>query len=648
LRTRFRLVVLFVFICFGVALAQPSKPIPYSQPLPQDQGRPGLTQQLRKLRTTARLLQVTAHPDDEDGGMLTLEARGEGVDAILMSLTRGEGGQNRMGSGLFDALGSLRTLELLAADRYYGVEQRFSHAADFGFSKSPQETFDKWGGRDTALADIVRVIRTFRPDVVVSRFSGTAADGHGHHQAAALLTREAFRAAADPTRFPDQIEHGLAPWQAKKLYMGVLVRDATDYSIAIDKGAVDPALGMSYQQFAMQGLRHQLSQGAGQWNLPPGPYISRYKLADATFDRKLAEGDHEKSFFDGIDTTLPGLAARLGADEQSVPWLRAELLAAESEFANAQGASDGPEASDRRGAIGPLLRGAKRLEDVIVKLRGSELPGASREDLIVRLERKVEEAYEAARLAGGRQLEAVIERKDAPETSGIIVPGETFTLAVHVEQRDVDGAAPRMEKLKQVRVLPNNGGSWKIERLAGNQGDDTVRFRITVPSDAEYTRPYFSRKNPESDGVYRVSDQRFATLPLMPPPLRVEAEYEVGGATGRLTAIPVANFVSNGDKLSRPLAVLPAVSVVVDPPTRVLPMSLQSQVEVHVQVHVNSDAIRDAELQLRVPDGWQVEPLHQPVTIEGRGAEHTYKFFLLRVGGKAGLSEIRAFLDESP
>src|SRR5580698_3359654 len=173
--------------------------------LAQDQGAAGLRLALLRLGTTARLMQVVAHPDDEDGGMLTLEARGRGVSTLLMTLNRGEGGQNKIGSNLSDVLGVLRALELLAADQYYGVQERFSHVADFGFSKSPDETFAKWGGHDPTLADMVRVIRTFRPDVLVARFSGTGRDGHGHHQASAILAKEAFRAAADPKRFPEQL-----------------------------------------------------------------------------------------------------------------------------------------------------------------------------------------------------------------------------------------------------------------------------------------------------------------------------------------------------------------------------------------------------------------------------------------------------------
>ncbi len=151
--------------------------------------RPGLRWELLRLGTTARLMQVVAHPDDEDGGMLTLEARGLGVSTLLMTLNRGEGGQNKIGSNLSDVLGVLRAEELLASDQYYGVQERFSRVADFGFSKSPEETFQKWGGHDTALADMVRVIRTFRPDVLVARFSGTSRDGHGHHQASSILAQ---------------------------------------------------------------------------------------------------------------------------------------------------------------------------------------------------------------------------------------------------------------------------------------------------------------------------------------------------------------------------------------------------------------------------------------------------------------------------
>src|SRR6266436_895561 len=325
-------------------------------PLPPDTGAAGLKQMLVRLQTTARLMQTTAHPDDEDGGMLTLESRGHGVTTLLMTLTRGEGGQNKVGSSLFDVLGVLRTLELTASDRYYGVEQRFSHAADFGYSKSSKEAFEKWGGHDTALADIVRVIRTFRPDVLVARFSGTSRDGHGNHQASAILTREAFRAAGDPKRFPEQIKDGLTPWQAKKLYMGRLCWDNSaecekDYSVKINSGKANPDLKASYIQFAMEGLRHQLSQGAAQWSVDPGDRFSYYKLVDSTIPSAADASGHESDFFAGIDTTLPGLVQRLGEDQAKAPFLKASLEAAAKDIHLASLAAE----KDPAAAVEPLF-----------------------------------------------------------------------------------------------------------------------------------------------------------------------------------------------------------------------------------------------------------------------------------------------------
>ena len=197
------LILIGIGVGFAAETISPPKTSP-DLPLPQDTGAAGLRWTLKRLSTTARLMHTTAHPDDEDGGMLTVESRGKGTRTLLMTLNRGEGGQNKVGSSLLDSLGVLRTLELLAADRYYGVEQRFSRVADFGFSKNADETIEKWQGHDVALGDIVRVIRTFRPDVLVARFTGTTRDGHGNHQASAILTHEAFRAAADPNRFPEQ------------------------------------------------------------------------------------------------------------------------------------------------------------------------------------------------------------------------------------------------------------------------------------------------------------------------------------------------------------------------------------------------------------------------------------------------------------
>ena len=179
--------------------------------LPQDQGTAGLRLELLRLGTTARLMQVVAHPDDEDGGMLTLEARGHGVSTLLMTLNRGEGGQNKIGSNLSDVLGVLRAEELLASDQYYGVQERFSRVADFGFSKSSEETFAKWGGHDVALGDMVRVIRTFRPDVLVARFSGTPRMDTGIIRRRAFWRKRRFARRLIRNGFRNRLPQALSP-----------------------------------------------------------------------------------------------------------------------------------------------------------------------------------------------------------------------------------------------------------------------------------------------------------------------------------------------------------------------------------------------------------------------------------------------------
>ena len=234
---------------------------------------------LLRLRTTATVLHTTAHPDDEDGGLITWLSRAQGVRTGLFTLTRGEGGANLTGPELFDALGLVRTEELLAADRYYGVDQFFSRAADFGFSKRLDETLDHWG-KEEVLRDAVRVIRMYRPDVIVSRFHGEPRDGHGNHQAAGAITAEAFLAAADPQRFPEQLSEGLRAWQVKKFYRSI--REDEKGALKIDTGIYDPMLGASYRQVAGAGLSMQRSQGSAGRLVTTGSAISAVELVKSS------------------------------------------------------------------------------------------------------------------------------------------------------------------------------------------------------------------------------------------------------------------------------------------------------------------------------------------------------------------------------
>ena len=172
-------------------------------------------QKLLKLRTTASVMHVTAHPDDEHGGVLTKLSRGDGARMALLTLNRGESGDNAIGPQLFDGLGLIRTEELLVSDRHYGVdEQYFTTVVDYGFSKRLEEALDKWG-RETVLRDVVRIMRMSRPTIILSRFQGNERDGHGNHQTAGLMAVEGFRAAGDPNRYPDD-QRGIAAVAAEE------------------------------------------------------------------------------------------------------------------------------------------------------------------------------------------------------------------------------------------------------------------------------------------------------------------------------------------------------------------------------------------------------------------------------------------------
>src|SRR5579885_2379823 len=416
----------------GNADAPPTNPV---EPLPQDTGTTGLKQMLRRLHTTARLMQTVAHPDDEDGAMMTLESRGQGDTVLLLTMNRGEGGQNKIGSNLFDVLGVLRTLELTQSDRYYGVQQRFTRVADFGYSKTPEETFQKWQGHEIPLGDMVRVIRTFRPDVLVARFSGTDRDGHGHHQASDLLTREAFRAAADPNRFPEQIKEGLQPWQPKKLYIGNVCPWGAktcpdeDYTVRYNTGQNDPLLGMSYIQFAMAGLKHQLSQGAGAWTIEPGDRFAFYKLADSLVPSGKEEKGHENDFFDGIDTSLTGLVSRVGDENSNVPFLRSDLAEMQARVDEATKAAD----KDARAAADPLLAGLELTRKTIDSVQTSSLSDRRKDELLTELRTKEREFQKAADLANGVELHATVDAPVAanPDDAFMAVPGQSFDVSVH-------------------------------------------------------------------------------------------------------------------------------------------------------------------------------------------------------------------------
>jgi len=625
--------------------------------LPEDRGATGLAQLLRRLGTTARMMQTTAHPDDEDGGMLTYESRGQGVSIVLMTLNRGEGGQNKLGSGFSDGLGVLRTLELLAADQYYGVEQRFSQAADFGFSKTADETFEKWGGHDPVLSEMVRVIRTYRPDVLVARFSGTPRDGHGNHQASAILTKEAFRAAADPKRFPEQIAAGLFPWQARKLYIGNVcdfgAQSCPDanWTLKVNSGRPSKELGTSYVQFAMKGLRHQLSQGAANWNVEPGDRFTFYKLIDSVGPPVLDKAGHESDFFDHIDTSWPGLADRFAIDEKDLPRKDLEAIQALVEAANVRAAS-GP-----GGAATTLSRLARKLSDVAGEVKNSSLAPDKKAALLQIFAEKLGQAESALRIALGLQLEARIlslqggaytKIPTEDKAHATVSPGEEFLVNVTLHNSSTEAIRVKNAALDlpaDWKAIHNPKGTTMIS--AG--GDASWMFRVNVPPTAKATRPYWHRDNPDVEGLNHIDDEVEVTLPFPAPRLKATIDYSIGaapaGSLHQIHALIVAPF-TGGDPPSvkaRPVAVVPAFSVQLEPGTLMMSVSGE-KADVRVGVTNNGGAPAQGSLRLELPSGWRSEPEQYDVKFSSRGEKKDFTFALFPHSSSDAQTPVHAVL----
>ena len=442
------LAALLAFCCLAVSR---------TQTLPQDSGASGAWQKIQKVRTTASVLHGTAHPDDENGGVLAKLSRKDGARVVLMTLTRGESGDNAVGPQLFEGLALIRTDELGMAGKYYGLDQQyFSTMIDYGFSKRLDETTDKWGFQN-AMRDVVRIMRMERPWVVISRFQGNSRDGHGNHQAAGLLSQQASEAAGSTTAFPEQLAEGLRPWTPFKVYMGG-VQAAEKWNLQVDTGEYSPWLGDSYANIASMGLAFQRSQNSGRFVPGAGPSYAYYTRTAA----RVTAPDKESSFFDGIDTTYAGLFKQLG---RSAPAGTDATLA--SIDAAAAKAAASFTLADPSKAVPALADGLKAVRDVIAK-------SASEPDALHVLKIKEQQFQDAINAAAGMELSAAAQPSTTPPAAGgrggrgggfgaaamtAPVPGQSFGVAVRLNNRG--SADARMsEGAIQLRTAPG----WKIGR----------------------------------------------------------------------------------------------------------------------------------------------------------------------------------------
>jgi len=608
--SKFAIRVLICCLVFA-AFTLPSSQAQVQEPA-ENKGAAAAYRALLCLRSTATVLHTTAHPDDEDGALLAWLSRKQGVRTGLLTLNRGEGGANLIGPELYDTLGILRTEELLAAGRYYGVDQMFTRVTDFGFSKRLDETLEHWG-REVVLGDVVHAIRMYRPDIIVSRFHGKQRDGHGHHQTAGLMSIEAFKAAADPNRFPEHLKEGLRPWQVKKLYLSVRESEPIA-TVKIDVGAYDPLVGKSYREIARDGLSHQRSQGAGQVRAAPGSSLSAVMLADSA----IPQVANEQSMFDGIDTTILGLA-KLAGSTNFLPELTEISQRVEAAISKFDALKPWVVASD-------LAAGTKATRALFEKVKASLPDAANTDHVLFLLGNKEQEFNDAMNKALGLVMEALVDPERASagpasffarrETFHVAIPGQRFSLTISVTNR-----SPVKLERGEVGVARTQGWDVTEKTPAGdlpvNNSTLRAQFEAQVPDNAEYTRPYWSRANEWRDHIYQIHKPQYLHLPFAPPELFGIFSYEVEGVRFLLSRpVQTVSMARPWGEQRRVLTVAPAINVAITPRVGVVPIAT-APTSVTVAVNVSNNVKGDAtgKVQLRLPDGWTATP-----------AEHTFTF----------------------
>ncbi|OLC83407.1 MAG: hypothetical protein AUH72_04455 [Acidobacteria bacterium 13_1_40CM_4_65_8] len=601
-----------VFGCVATIVASDS--------LPQDRGASGTWQKLLKLRTIASVMHTTAHPDDEHGGLLAMLSRGEGARLSLLTLNRGEAGDNAIGSELFDALGLIRTEELLRADQYYGVDQQyFTTVIDYGFSKRLEEALVKWG-RENVLRDVVRVIRIERPLVLIARFQGNERDGHGNHQTAGLITQEAYRVAGDPSVFPEQIKDGLRPWQPLKLYMGG-VRENEDWTIRVDPAIYSPWLGDSYANFARAGLSYQRSQNGGRNDPQPGPAYGYYKRLASN----VSAPAKESSFFDGIDTRIAGLFDAL---KHPAPANAAALLGAiQREVDAAIGAFT---LQDPSASVPALARGLTATRDAVQQF-------SSDADAAYMLRLKEQQFVDAINTALGIDFTAIAQPTGAAEPTGPaaafappltmdpVVPGQSFDVRLRLTNRgSID-----VEPMGFTILFPGAGMGGAESGFPPLKRDQTITraLKATVPSNSSFTRPHFTRPS-VIENRYTVVDSGSLHRPAVPPAFLATAHYRVNGVRSDMT-VPVTRREAQlpYGYAMRELAIVPALAVNVSPRQGIVPLSLASKrVRVQVELTNNAPSGSQGQLALKLPAGWKSEPAAIPFAFARPGEKSRHQF----------------------
>ena len=606
-------------------------------PLPEERGTAGILAALEKLPVYVRVLHTTAHPDDESAGTLTWLSRKFHAQTALFCLTRGEGGQNILGNEKYQALGLVRTGELLEACRHYGVDLYFGSDLDFGFSKTAEETLAKWG-HEAALEEMVRFFRRWRPTIVISRFQGNAGDGHGHHQAAGILAREAFRAAGDPQKFPDQIKQGLQPWQAKKLYASS--RAWADPSpgeerakvVRVPVGDYDPVLGRSYREIGSEGYSKHRTQGNGTTFALPGQAFDNYELLDSATGMQ----QNGNSFFESIDTSLMAILELAGNEKPSVSFLKEDL--AEIQKAAAE-ALDAFQVSHPEKSAADAARGARILGESLKKIEASSLSKPAKEILSEALGNKLRDFQKAVQTVLG--IYFIVRVDDATAEPGERAPVSLGINNQGTETISLSGVSLRSQAGKGSFEVPEN--CLKENPLSGG-GSASCRIAFDVSPKAGFTEPFWRLENP-ADARYALLPTQDAFAPFGPPEIAAEARYLFQGMEFPVLA---SAMTQAGDPMRGSdfidFHIVPELSVALNPQIVISPTGSGSKgYEFQVSILSNGKRGAQGKLKLIVPPKWQAEPSELQFSLSRKSETFAAKF-LLRVpsGVKPGSYPIDA------
>lgn len=527
---------------------------------------PGEVAAIDRARVSTRILFTTAHPDDEWSSLLTYLARGLHAHVALMTLTRGQGGQNAIGSELEGELGVLRTHELLEADSYYGVKQFFSRAPDFGFTTDVARTEKIWG--EVPVEDMVRVIRTFRPQIVINGWGGVHS-GHGNHQTSGILTPQAVAKAADPNAFPQQIAEGLKPWKVTLLLQGA--RGDTSDAVQLPVNDISPLLGQSYVDIGMEGHAQHRSQGT------PGFFGNRFFRRPIYLERENSQEEPAGTF----DSKL--LAEPITAIAAHFPNLKSVMqpaLASVEQYLSAARAS--ALKLDRPAAANSLANAGRTIEDLHNQIAQSS--SDEKADALCELDREHEAIDKALAAVVALPIEVSADRHE-------LVAGEHFRVTLMLDVPDDNALAVPGNVTVNNSTLELPQGWTDTERTKGEGG--TYEFDVSIPAGA--TRP---------------SSQEDAVLPFPPPLVTLALEAKVDGYEFAFRQPVESMEPTTTGVFTYPLELVPAVSLSVQDSEIMVPVKRASEQRTLVtRVRYHGQKPAKVSVGIGLPAGWTSQPV---------------------------------------